>query len=55
MPVKFVGVGEKIEDLQPFDADAFAAGLFDATIPDDDKEITDFIQHDEDNAEEKAE
>jgi len=55
VPVKFVGVGEKIEDLQPFDADAFAAGLFDATIPDDDKEITDFIQHDEDNAEEKAE
>ena len=54
VPVKFVGVGEKIEDLQPFDADAFAAGLFDATIPDDDKEITDFIQHDEDNAEEKA-
>lgn len=53
VPVKFVGVGEKIEDLQPFDADAFAAGLFDATIPDDDKEITDFIQHDEDNAEEK--
>ena len=34
---------------------SFAAGLFDATIPDDDKEITDFIQHDEDNAEEKAE
>lgn len=55
VPVKFVGVGEKIEDLQPFDADAFAAGLFDATIPDDDKEITDFIQHDEDNAKEKAE
>lgn len=27
VPVKFVGVGEKIEDLQPFDADAFAAGL----------------------------
>lgn len=45
VPVKFVGVGEKIEDLQPFDADAFAAGLFDAKIPDDDKEITDFIQH----------
>lgn len=43
VPVKFVGVGEKIEDLQPFDADAFAAGLFDAKIPDDDKDITDFI------------
>ncbi len=28
VPVKFVGVGEQIDDLQPFDADAFAAGLF---------------------------
>lgn len=46
VPVKFVGVGEKISDLQPFDADAFAAGLFDANIPDDDKEITDFITND---------
>lgn len=46
VPVKFVGVGEKIDDLQPFDADAFAAGLFDASIPDDDREITDFITND---------
>ncbi len=29
VPVKFIGVGEQIDDLQPFDADAFAAGLFD--------------------------
>lgn len=43
VPVKFVGVGEQIEDLQPFDADAFASALFDAQIPDDDKDITDFI------------
>jgi len=28
IPVKFVGVGEKIEDLQPFDPDEFAAGIF---------------------------
>lgn len=27
VPVKFVGVGEGIDDLQPFDPDAFAAGL----------------------------
>ncbi len=46
VPVKFVGVGEQIDDLQPFDADAFAAGLFDAKIPDDDKEITEFISND---------
>lgn len=43
VPVKFVGVGEKIEDLQPFDADAFASALFDTQLPDDDKEISDFI------------
>lgn len=51
VPVKFVGVGEKIEDLQPFDADAFASALFDANIPDDDKEITDFINDSSDNEE----
>ena len=28
IPVKFVGVGEKIEDLQPFDPEEFAAGIF---------------------------
>ncbi|HOF94211.1 MAG TPA: signal recognition particle-docking protein FtsY [Clostridia bacterium] len=27
LPVRFVGVGEGLEDLQPFDADAFAAAL----------------------------
>ena len=27
-PVKFVGVGEAADDLEPFDADAFAQGLF---------------------------
>ena len=28
VPVKFVGVGEGIDDLQPFDPTAFSAGLF---------------------------
>lgn len=28
LPVKFVGVGEQIDDLQPFNPDAFAQGLF---------------------------
>ena len=28
IPVKFIGVGEQIDDLQPFDADAFAEALF---------------------------
>ena len=29
VPVKFVGVGEQIDDLQPFDAEAFASAMFD--------------------------
>lgn len=29
VPVKFVGVGEGMDDLQPFDPEQFAAGLFD--------------------------
>ena len=32
LPVKFVGVGEGIDDLQPFDATAFAASLFDEQL-----------------------
>ena len=33
LPVKFVGLGEKAEDLQPFDAATFAAALFPAGEP----------------------
>ena len=28
VPVKFIGVGEQIDDIQPFDPDAFASALF---------------------------
>ena len=28
LPVKFIGVGESIDDLQPFDAEDFAEALF---------------------------
>ena len=28
VPVKFVGLGEQADDLQPFDATSFAAALF---------------------------
>ena len=28
IPVKFIGVGEKVDDLQPFDADDFSKALF---------------------------
>lgn len=37
VPVKFVGVGEKIDDLQPFDPAAFAHGLFDVDLSADDE------------------
>ena len=36
VPVKFVGVGEQIDDLQPFSPKAFAEGLFDAEVSHDD-------------------
>lgn len=28
IPVKFIGIGEKIDDLQPFDSNSFASALF---------------------------
>ncbi len=30
LPVRFVGVGERVEDLLPFDPAAFVDGLFDS-------------------------
>ena len=30
IPVKFIGVGERIDDLQKFNADDFVDALFDA-------------------------
>jgi fused signal recognition particle receptor len=30
LPVAFIGIGEKLEDLRPFDADAFISSLVDA-------------------------
>ena len=37
VPVKFVGVGEQMDDLQPFDPRAFAEGLFDVAEEEDGK------------------
>ena len=34
VPVKFIGVGEKLDDLQPFSPEAFAQSLFDVEMPD---------------------
>jgi fused signal recognition particle receptor len=28
LPIKFIGLGEKLEDLQPFDGKQFAQALF---------------------------
>ena len=35
IPVRYIGVGEQIDDLQPFDARAFARGLFYEEAADD--------------------
>ncbi len=36
IPVKYVGVGEKVEDLQKFNSDLFVNALFDVDTPDED-------------------
>ena len=41
VPVKYIGVGEKIEDLQKFDADAFVEALFDVELEKDEDEEED--------------
>lgn len=54
IPVKLVGVGEKVDDLQPFNAHDFAEALFD-TENDFDynyERLTDDISEEEENAEE---
>ena len=38
VPVKYIGVGEHIEDLQKFDADAFVEALFDVELEKDDED-----------------
>ncbi len=52
LAVKFIGVGEQIDDLQPFNPKAFADGLFDKI---DYKEGEDIEINYSDNAEETAE
>lgn len=53
VPVKFVGVGEKIDDLQPFNPKAFADGLFDNEVKHDEENM--FMESEEKPAEEKKE
>lgn len=39
IPVKYIGVGEKIEDLQKFDSDRFVDALFDVDLSEDEEDI----------------
>ena len=55
VPVKFVGVGEKIDDLQPFNPKAFADGLFDNEVKHDEENMFMDTESEEQPAEEKAE
>ena len=62
VPVKFIGVGEGIDDLQPFNPMAFAEGLFDDLPEDyeeDDIDLSkireDVVVEDGDSADERAE
>lgn len=43
IPVKYIGVGEKIEDLQKFDSNKFVNALFEVGEEDDDEELTESI------------
>lgn len=54
IPVKLIGVGEKIDDLQPFDSRSFVQALFsDADFEDDEaEEETEFSEFDEEAGEE---
>ena len=53
IPVKFIGVGEQIDDLQPFKPAAFADGLFDKIEYKEEEDIT--IEIVEENTEELEE
>ena len=48
VPVKFIGVGEGIDDLQPFNPKAFAEGLFEALPEDYEEDDIDFSKIRED-------
>ena len=55
VPVKFVGVGEQIDDLQPFDAEAFACAMFDRQPTHSEDETIKEFMHSNDEVEESEE
>ena len=50
VPVKYIGVGEHIEDLQKFDADAFVEALFDVELEKDEEDEKDENSEDGEDA-----
>ena len=44
VPVKYIGVGEKIDDLQKFDANEFVDALFDVDLSADENLTLDGIK-----------
>ena len=55
LPVKFIGVGEGIDDLQPFSATAFAESLYDVMPENEDEEDPIITVNEERLARDKAE
>lgn len=55
VPVKFVGVGEQIDDLQPFDAEAFACAMFDRQPTHNEDDTIKQFMHSNDEVEESEE
>lgn len=53
VPVKFVGVGEQIDDLQPFDAEAFASAMFDLKPTHEEDDSIKKFMHSNDSEEEE--
>ena len=54
IPVKLIGVGEKIDDLQPFDSKSFVTALFERTDSENEKaenEESEFSGEEEEDAE----
>lgn len=54
IPVKLIGVGEKIDDLQPFDSKSFVTALFERTVSENEKaenEESEFSDEEEEDAE----
>lgn len=50
LSVKFIGVGEQVDDLQPFDAAAFADALFDLDVTASEPETSEFVEISPDEA-----